>query len=193
MDVEDSEEVRDQKRRLLVLLALLPVLLDVREVPVPQHVSLLTGDMYYRETMANPNKANFSNAVRMERHTFNALLSLLRTEGGLKDGKRVRGGEKLMILLHVLKGNSMGSACDRFQHSKDTISKVVHEVVGCMKSARVHFFPPAPTPTTAPSGKVINSYKFSGFFDDCIGALDGTHIPAVIGVDEQSCTGTCTG
>ena len=43
-----------------------------------------------------------------------------------------------------------------------------------------------PTTDTPPSSQIADNPKYSPYFDDCIGALDGTHIAAYISTIEQA-------
>jgi hypothetical protein len=46
--------------------------------PVPQHDSILTGQIYYNELMTTRNTHRFSNVARMDRPTFSSLVDLSR-------------------------------------------------------------------------------------------------------------------
>ena len=84
-----------------------------------------------------------------------------------------------MILIFVLRANTNRQTAERWQHSGATISEIVQEVSNCLISLRHLIFKPAIEGDLAPT-KIANSILFSPFFNDCIGALDGTFIPAVI-------------
>ena len=64
------------------------------------------------------------------------------------------------------------------------IAVYITEVSSSLLSCRNRIYKPAkdgdPTPT-----QISNFAKFSPFFDNCIGALDGTYVPAVISFDEH--------
>ena len=86
---------------VLVLIAL--VLLGVhhgRRQPVPQHNSILTGDLYYLDIMATVNVNRFLQVSRMDKVTFNLLKELLTNVGGLQDSMYICVGQKLMILIY---------------------------------------------------------------------------------------------
>ena len=64
-----EEEQREEKLRRLALritVALLPIILGEDDPPVPQHTSILSGNLYYQETMQNPNVHNFSRRAASE-------------------------------------------------------------------------------------------------------------------------------
>lgn len=68
---------------------------------VPHHDSYLTGSMYNNELMASRSEARFLDVARMTKEIFLALVQLLEDAGGLKGGRRIGPGEKLMILIHI--------------------------------------------------------------------------------------------
>jgi hypothetical protein len=65
----------------------------VDEGPVPQHDSILTGQLYYAELLATRNTNRFINVARMDKPTFLSLLDLLTTQGGLENSMFLTAGE----------------------------------------------------------------------------------------------------
>lgn len=165
---------------VLVLIAL--VLLGVhygRRQPVPQHNSILTGDLCYREIMATVNINRFLQVSRMDKETFNLLKELLTNVGGLQDSMYICVGQKLMILIYVIRGHTNRETAERWQHSGATISTIVHEVSNCLLAVRHLIYKPAKEGDPIAS-QIVNFARFSPYSDNCIGALDGTHIRAVV-------------
>jgi hypothetical protein len=73
---------------------------------------------------------------------------------------------------------------ERWQHSGSTISLIVHEVAECLKDYKeILFVKPKPGDPVQPEN--LNNPLRSPFFADCIGALDGTQIPAIVPAEEQ--------
>jgi hypothetical protein len=174
----------NQRRSLVaeVIYACIPSILPIN--PVPEHTSVLTGAMYYRELMDSDSGPRFLNACRMYKPTFIRLLHLLKEEGGLQSSKRMVAGEKIMIFIHTLVGFSLHQTGERWQHSMETISRVVHDVKNClMRLKTVLFVPVVADPTSA---RILNDPKFSPFFNHCIGALDGSHVPAKLPLEKQA-------
>lgn len=156
---------------------------DGRRQPVPQHNSVLTGALYYEEIMATVNDNRYLQVARMDKETFMLLKGLLMNAGGLLDSLYLCAGQKLMILIYVMRGHTNRETAERWQHSGSTISEVVHEVSACLTSIKHLIYKPANEGDPIAS-QIANFAKFSPFFDDCIGALDGTHIPAVVKADQ---------
>ena len=113
-DATEEEEGEDIKR--VVVAAAFAIILAAAypDDPVPENTSILTGDLYFRETMDNPNENNFLHVTRMDKLTFERLLRLLTSSGQLRDGRVLTAGEKIFNFLHVLKGNSHSSQISAF-------------------------------------------------------------------------------
>ena len=93
---------------------------------------------------------------------------------GLKPSQKIGCGEKLLILIHLLKGHSIRTIEDRFQHSKSTISKIITKAIEAVLKCHVillNQFKEAGCPPY-----IRNNSRFYPYFKDCIGALDGSHI-----------------
>ena len=107
---------------------------------MPQHTPILTGQLYYNEIIEHNNVAYFRTIARMEKESFLLLLDLLEREGGLKRSLKFCAGQKLMIFIHILVGQSNRHTAGRWQHSGRTISIVVHEVAAAFVSCQELFF-----------------------------------------------------
>ena len=105
---------------------------------MPQHTSILTGQLYYNEIIEHNNVAYFRKIARMkmEKESFLQLWDLLEREEGLKRLFKICAGQKMMIFIHILVGNSNRQKARRWQHSGRTISIVVHEVAAAFMSCQ---------------------------------------------------------
>jgi hypothetical protein len=119
------------------------------------------------------NQNRFRDVTRTDREIFLLLLNVLQ----IKESKYIRKGEKLLIWLSMTAGNSNRAIQERFQHSGETISSVIKEVtkaILCIKESYIK------DPSNEVQQEIISSTKFYPFFQNCIGALDGTHIKAIV-------------
>jgi hypothetical protein len=80
-----------------------------------------------------------------------------------------------MIYITVLKGISNRDTHEMWQHSGSTISEIVKEVSLAFDAAQDKLFINASQTTPA---RIANDPKFSTFFDNAFGAMDGCHISA---------------
>ena len=146
---------------------------------VRQHDSIRTGVIFTRELMETRNKARFLAVTRMTRECFRNLCRLLISEkGGLKALHTISIEEKIMMYIQVLKGQSIRVICP------STVSHIIHEVSAALMRCESQLIP-KPNGGTLLSDKIRNDSKFYPFFDNCDGAIDGTHIPAVIPLIDQ--------
>ena len=177
-----SNEEEDQ-----VVLYLLTLLTDiivfaaevVHEDPIPEHNSILTGQLFVQELMDSNNLARFRLYARMDKHNFITLVNFMKIQCHLQDSRYINVEQKILILIHVLCGHTLRFVADRFQHSLSTISLIIHEVADYFTENQILFYRRpelgAPTPEY-----IIEKNEFYPYFSDCIGAVDGTHVPAVV-------------
>jgi hypothetical protein len=170
-------EEDDGLQAIVVVAAVVGALQNVARNPVLQHTSVLTGQLYFAEVMETYNVHRFHEVARMDRSTFIKLRVMMMEAGGLEDSLYICAGQKIMVLVQVLRGYTNRQIKERWQHSGSTISKIIHEASDALIGCSGIVFQPAIIGAPAPS-QIATSAKFSPFFDNCIGALDGTHIPA---------------
>ena len=154
------------------------------EGPTPQHDSILTGQLYYAELLATNNPNRFLNVARMDKPTFLSLLHLLKTEGGLENSMFLEAGIKLLMFIHVLTGQSNRQIAERWQHSGSTVSLAIHEVAASILACKEHFFK-VPKEGDPVQDYIAANDKFRPYFGNCIGALDGTHVMAIVPNEEH--------
>ncbi|WCJ30585.1 hypothetical protein M5689_012134 [Euphorbia peplus] len=120
---------------------------------------------------------------RMDKHVFHKLCGTLRQRGVLRDSSGIRIEEQLAIFLNVIGHNERNRVIqERFHHSGETISRHFNNVLKAIKSLSRELLQPPPT-TTPPE---ILSNRFYPYFKDCIGVIDGMHIPAHVPAKDQS-------
>ena len=118
--------------------------------------------------------------LRFYRPQFDSLLEWLQ-EQGLTESGIVTADEKLGIFLAIVAKNSDYRLLrELFQHSMRTIQRAFHEVLGLL-CKRLYRQVVRPADNTIPEAIKDNRGR-SPFFDDCRGAVDGTHIPISIGL-----------
>jgi hypothetical protein len=158
----------------VVLAAVVAIAMD--EGKVPHHDSKMTGERFTHEFLTHPNPKTFRELCRMSADCFGAFLRLVK-DHGLRDGPHITAAEKLTVLLYILgQGATQAMAASRFQHSKRSIHQAFHQALTAVLRTRF---------LVRPSLQEQHEYitgnpNFNGFFDGCIGAMDGTHIPAKV-------------
>ncbi|KAJ7975538.1 DDE_4 domain-containing protein [Quillaja saponaria] len=150
-------------------------------------VELLNGDDVFCREM-----------LRMDKHVFHKLCDILRQRSMLRDTAGVMIEEQLTIFLNIIGHNERNRVIqERFQHSGETISRHFNNVLKAIKSLSREFLQP---PELATPPEILSSNRFYPYFQalliflmpstlqiqDCIGVIDGMHIPAHVPAKDQS-------
>ena len=145
----------------------------------PLRTSSLTGKAWTQEILQT-RPSRFIEICRMEKAAFKILLNLLIENGTLSaELSIVPPEESLMIFLYILGQNACNRNVQvRFQHSGETISRHFHKVLNGIVSLQSHFIQ-LPDENMVPD-EIRSSAKFFPYFRNCIGAIDGTHLPVSV-------------
>ena len=92
---------------LVVIVVVIAAYISLEMRKVKQHASILIEYLRYRKVITRSNKALFFSHCGMEKHVFQVLLRILTSPiGGLTDGAKIGTGEKIMIFLNIMRGNT---------------------------------------------------------------------------------------
>jgi hypothetical protein len=134
------------------------------------------------EILAGSDK-KFFEQFRMRKPVFQQLLLWLERNAHFRGSRYQSAEQKLMIFLWVLgHGESQRNAAHRFQVSQSSVHRLIQQLLAALEILHVAIVRPKPDDWLDPSLELdptLNS--FSG----CIGAIDGTHIPAHVHVSKQ--------
>ncbi|KAL6293903.1 hypothetical protein ACE6H2_002045 [Prunus campanulata] len=127
----------------------------------------------------NGHKIRCHEQFRMEKHVF---IKLLETLTGAYDLKEVGDIPVVAVLLLIILGHGFTYRMvqERFQHSGETMSRwfgIILDVVCHMASDIIS--PQDPHFRRVPD-KIKVDDRYWPYFKDCIGTIDGTHIPVVV-------------
>uniref|UniRef100_A0A803LM93 DDE Tnp4 domain-containing protein n=1 Tax=Chenopodium quinoa TaxID=63459 RepID=A0A803LM93_CHEQI len=120
--------------------------------------------------------------LRLSREIFISLANVLRAQQLLTDGsgKHMHIEEQLGIGLYMLaKPASVRDVAERFQHGVSTISRYFHKVLEALQTLSTQIIRPYQSLNETPP-EIQNNNKLWPFFKDCVGAIDGTLIHAVV-------------
>ncbi|KAL3729019.1 hypothetical protein ACJRO7_033591, partial [Eucalyptus globulus] len=149
----------------------------------PIRDSKLLGSEWIREIISGHSDRIYE-AFRMERHVFLNLCDLMRVRGWLKDSRYIRIDKQIGIFLSLLcHGSSNRNLCERFQHYGETISKYFSKVLKAIIKLSKEIIKP-PSFDVIPE-EILMDPSHKRYFKDCVGALDGTHVNAIIPVSQQ--------
>lgn len=122
---------------------------------------------------------------RMSRDIFNSLHDTLVANYGLKSTTQMSSVESLAMFLWTVGGpQSVSQVMNRFKRSSETIYRKFHEVLDCLYRLSEDNIKPRDPEFNTVHPKLQDS-RFSPHFNNCIGAIDGTHVPVVVPADEQ--------
>ena len=120
------------------------------------------------------------NMFRMSEGIFMGLHSVLVGSYGLKSTKRMSSMEALGLFLWICGApQSVRQAEDRFTRSPETVCRKFDKVLQSVTKLAVDIIKPK-DPHFRTVHPRLQSPRFTPFFDSCIGAIDGTHIPVVV-------------
>jgi hypothetical protein len=146
--------------------------------------SILSGFGWLQETIDTPGETY--RMLRMSAKVFFDLHDMLVERYGLKHSPFVSTYEALAMFLWTLGGcESNRKTQNRFKHSADTIHRKFHEVLHCVVLMSAHYIKPKDPNFRTIHDRIKNDRRAYPHLKDCIGAIDGTHIRAVIPVDKQ--------
>ncbi|GMP42175.1 hypothetical protein CsSME_00011997 [Camellia sinensis var. sinensis] len=112
---------------------------DKHMAKTPCRTSILTGNAWIFELYAG-HMGRFKENVYMPKEVFAALCETLVNDSGLQVPQRPHGlvvEESVAMLIHLLKGKQNQKIQERFQHSGETVSRHVHNVLTSMKEFTV--------------------------------------------------------
>lgn len=148
---------------------------------VPCRTSILTERAWIAE-LYNGHSGRFHYELCMLKHVFTRLCVTLVNDFGLHVPEHDHGlhvEESVTTFIHVLKNLPNQELQERFQHSDETISRHFHNVLKAMKKFTVaHCRSPANFQNRRDPYLQLQPQYLP--FKDCLGALDGTHVPACI-------------
>ncbi|KAI3458942.1 hypothetical protein Pfo_015605 [Paulownia fortunei] len=121
---------------------------------------------------------------RMEKHVFLRLAKELQQINLLNDSRELSVEEQLAIFLMTIGHDERNRMLqERFQHSGETISRHFNTVLKALMNFSMSVIV-APSFEQIPS-YISNNSKYWPHFKGCIGAIDGTHVHAIIPTNEQ--------
>nr|XP_027090520.1 putative nuclease HARBI1 [Coffea arabica] len=147
---------------------------------LPCRTSALSGRDWVEEVMSG-HHTRIMDATRLNVDSFMQLCSLLAECGFVPQHhqKRVIIEEALAMTLVMMSHNMrMHIIADRFNHSTETVHRNIHEVIRGLCTFAQFIITPRNQDAIHP--KILSDTRFYPWFEDCVRAIDGTHIPACV-------------
>jgi hypothetical protein len=151
-----------------------------------QHTSRLSGKEWMKELL-NGHPRRIRDNLGVSQESFYLLEDLLIKKSNLKSTRFMGTTEQLGIFLYaVVTDLSMRKLAERFQRSTETINRTYHKVMRYfLLPSLFESFVSLPTTSTPCSTRIEDDNNFFPFFIDCVGAIDGTHIPILPPTEER--------
>ncbi|KAF2309124.1 hypothetical protein GH714_000688 [Hevea brasiliensis] len=151
-------------------------------MPKELSMSLATGTKFVDEVLSGPSDRCLENFC-MDKQVFYKLCDILQAKGLLRHTNRIKIEEQLAIFLFIIGHNLRTRAVQElFRYSGETISRHFNNVLNAIMAISIDFFQP---PGSDVPPEILGDPRFYPYFKDCVGAVDGIHIPVMVGVDEQ--------
>jgi hypothetical protein len=145
---------------------------SVRKVPI------LSGYDWVMLTLNDPKECY--DMFRMSRPLFDRLHDLLVSSYELTSSCKMSSIKALgMFLWTIAAPQSFIQVKNRFTRSKETISRKLDEVLDCVYCMAKDVVKPIDPNFTTPHPKLLSD-RFAPHFNNCIGAIDGTHVPVAV-------------
>ncbi|XP_072150681.1 uncharacterized protein [Setaria viridis] len=149
-----------------------------------RHTSEETGEVKVRRLLEGHIK-NCQVTFRMEPHIFKELATYLRRKRIVVD-TRIMIEEKLGFFLYMLSRNtSYEDLAVTFGHSNDTFHRHINHFFKKFIPTLSRRFLQSPDPNQV-HPNIQDNPRFYPFFKNCLGAIDGTHIPVSISPKKNS-------
>ena len=143
---------------------------------------LLTGLEWVERKLGDRN--SYYNMFRMSPTIFHQLHDVLVESYGLKSSTKSTFVEALGMFLWLLGApQSVRQAEDRFERSLGTVHNNFEKVLQCVVKLAIDIIKPV-DPEFRTIHHRLRNPRFHPFFNNCIGAIDGTHIPCVVPSDK---------
>jgi len=154
---------------------------NTHSIPRPIHV--MTGIQWVEIQLQNPTEC--FNMFRMTRSVFIRLHETLVNNYGLKPSRRMCTKEALGMFLWACGApQSFRQIKNKFGHSLETVSRKFTEILESI-TRMAHDVVRPKDPEFGTVHPRLQEARFWSHFKDCIGAIDGTHIPVTVPASEQ--------
>ncbi|KAF7827234.1 protein ALP1-like [Senna tora] len=193
MDIDNSSSESSEEDSKLEELLMINMIYEYESKflnKVPVRTSKLTGQQFIDELIQGSGTVCYE-LLRMEKSCFINLCDELKRKDYLQGSRNVTLEEKVAIFLYIIGHNlRQRVVADRFQHSTQTISFYFKEVLRAICRMGQELI--KQESTELPDHVKHNPLYFP-WFNNCLGAIDGTHISAWAPAEKQvSCRGRKT-
>jgi hypothetical protein len=144
-----------------------------------RYTALAPGDLV-NNLLHSGHPERFYDFLGMTKPTFQSLITWCERHINLCCGRVVGIAEKLAIFLYIVR-NGVGQRNARllFNRAPGTVSGVFHQVLRALLKLHIDQVK-LPADDRPLDERIAGDDKYYPFFQDCIGAIDGTHIKVFV-------------
>ncbi|KAJ8771967.1 hypothetical protein K2173_027144 [Erythroxylum novogranatense] len=151
-------------------------------IPKELSLSVTNGTKFVDEVLSGESERCLEN-FRMDKQVFYKLCDTLQARGLLRHTNRIKIEEQLAIFLFIVGHNLRTRAVQElFKYSGETISRHFNNVLGAIMQITRDYLQ---LPGSDVTPEISTDPRFYPYFKDCVGVVDGIHLPVMVGVDEQ--------
>jgi len=170
--------LRQSENLIVQLVPIFGMYSDNYFVKLPRRVNGDSGLDWVMETLARDTQCY--NMFRVERPLFYRLHNTLIQSYGFKSTLKMSSIEALAMFLWIVGSpQSVRQADNRFRRSLETVSRTFNRVLRCLLKLAENIIVPK-DPTFSEVHPNLENPIFWPHFNDCIGAIDGTHVKVVV-------------
>ncbi|KAI3684070.1 hypothetical protein L2E82_49972 [Cichorium intybus] len=152
----------------------------------PCHTSDRTGHIFINDIL-NSHPRRCYDMFRLHVPVFRQLCTDLATKYGLKQTRHISIEESVAIfLISLAHGCTNRFTQETFNHSGETIHRHFHKVLKAVLRMSSDIINPAANYNEQVPEYILNNPRYYPMFKDCIGAIDGTHVKALVPSEEQA-------
>jgi len=116
--------------------------------------------------------------LRMNQSTFRSLCKTLSEQYKLEESCHVYLEESVAMFIEMVAQDlTVRVLAERYQHSLDTVKRKLDEVLSALLKLASDIVKPTKDDVTNVCPFILEDKRYMPYFRDCIGALDGTHVP----------------
>ncbi|XP_034606465.1 uncharacterized protein [Setaria viridis] len=169
---------RKRNREFVNMMLILGMYYESYINKAPRRVATVTGLEWVNETLSN--STSCYNMFRMSCPLFHQLHDLLVDSYGLRRTRDMSTVEALGMFLWILGApQSLRQVEDRFVRSLEIISRTFDKVLCTVLKLAVDNIRPLDPQFKTVHKRLLNP-RFAPYFNNCIGAIDSTHVPVVV-------------
>lgn len=175
MDPEDLSESEEEDDEMMLLI--LPALYLASTGYEAKRTRYRSGAEWICEVLEDDRGQGYVK-LRIEPHILREFSQYVRSKHLLRNTRGVSVEEQIGMFVYMLSRNAnFDQLSDRFERSRETIHRHIKACFDAIVSLKGDF---VKHPGTKTHWEILSDPHFGPYFENCIGAIDGIHVPLTI-------------